>query len=106
MSEEFTVDEVLGNRGAVHLDEHFALARTLHVNRMRDEFLAGTGFAINQHTTVGGRHERNLLAQRLHRNDVADDHTLSLELLAKIEVLVPEAPSFDCVLHKDEHLFE
>ena len=56
------------------------------VNGLRDQFLARPGLAENQDAAVGGGHELDLLPQRLHRNAIADDHTLGRELPLQIAI--------------------
>src|SRR5258708_15087765 len=98
VAEEFTLDQVLGNRGAVDLDKSLVASQALRVNGVRHQFLTGPGFTINQDTTVGGRHQANLLAQGLHGNAVAHDHTLRMELLFQVDVLAAQFLRFDRVL--------
>ena len=106
MPEELAVDQVFWNRGAVHLDKHFIFARALHVDGVRDQFLAGARLAVDQHATVGGRHQRNLLAKRLHGNTVTHDHALRLQLLPQVAILMAQPPCFDRVFYQDERLFQ
>ena len=65
IAEELGLDVRLGNGGAVELDEDAVAAQALGVNGAGDEFLAGARFAVDEDAAVGGRHEANLLAQRL-----------------------------------------
>jgi len=106
MTEQLAVDQVFGNRRAVHLDKHFIFAQALHVNRVRHQFLAGARFAVDQHSSVSRRHERNLLPQSLHGNAVAHDHALRLQLLPQVEILMAQPPRVDRILYQDERLFE
>src|SRR6266699_1364610 len=106
MPEQFAVDQVFWNRGAVHLDKHFVFAWALHVDGVRDQLFAGARFAVDQHASVGGRHQPNLLAKRLHGDTVTHDHALRLQLLPQIAILMAEPPCFDRVFYQDERLFE
>ena len=106
MPEELAVDQVFGDRGAVRLDKPFIFAQALYMDGMRDQFLAGARFAVNQHASVGGRHQRDLLPQRLHGNAVAHDHALRLQLLPQVEILMAQPPRFDRIFHQNECLFE
>ena len=74
IAEEFRLDVRLGDGGAVQLDEDAVAAQALGMNGARDEFLAGAGFAVDEHAAVGRRHEANLLAQRLDGNAFAGEH--------------------------------
>ena len=73
VAEEFGLDVVLGNRSAVELDEDAVVAQGFGVHGAADEFLAGAGLAVNEHAAVGGGHEFNLLAKRLHGDGLAGD---------------------------------
>ena len=42
-------------------------AFAVHVDGARDEFLARTGFAFNQHRGAGGRHHPNLIQDGAQR---------------------------------------
>ena len=106
MAEQFALDQVFGNGGAVDLDEHGVLAQALRVDGARRQFLAGAGFAVDQHAAVGGRHQRNLLAQRLHGNAVAHDHAARLELLLEFQVLAAQPLGFDGVLQHDQRALD
>src|SRR5437660_6841159 len=76
VSEKFALDQILGNRGTIKLDEERILAEALGVNSMCYQFLAGPGFAIDKDTAVGRRHQHDLLPQGLHRNAVTHDNAL------------------------------
>jgi hypothetical protein len=73
IAEELGLDVVLGDGGAVELDEDAVLAQALGVHGAADQLLAGAGFAVDQHAAVGRRHQLDLLAQRLHGHAVAGD---------------------------------
>ena len=80
MAEQLAFDQLFRNRRAVHFDERLRRARAGRVNRVRDQFLAGAAFAEDQHAAVGGGHQRQLLAQRLHRHAFADDAQLGVSV--------------------------
>ena len=48
VAEEFTFDQIFGDRRTIHLDKRFVFARTCGMDRMRDQFFASAGFAIDQ----------------------------------------------------------
>ena len=55
VAEQLGLDQLLGHRGAVHLDERALAALALQVDLARDELLAGAVLAGDQHPGVGGR---------------------------------------------------
>src|SRR5579863_2193719 len=88
--------------GAVEFDKDTIAAKALGVNGARDEFLAGAGFAVDEHTAVGGGHEANLLAQCLNRDALASKDSAHAELALEFQVLIAKAPGFDGILENDE----
>ena len=65
VAEELGFDVVLGDGGAVELDEDAIFAEGLGVHGAADQLLAGAGFAVDEDAAVGGGHELDLLAQGL-----------------------------------------
>jgi len=57
----------------------------------RNEFLARAALAVDQHPAVGRRRDGNLLAQRLHRNTVADNLVAVTQFAAQQLVFIFEA---------------
>jgi hypothetical protein len=98
MSEQLALDEVFGNRGAVHFHKHFVFAQALGVNGMRYELLPRTGFAVDQNPAVGRRHELDLLAESLHGDAVAGDYALRGELALEFAIFLAQAICVDRVL--------
>src|SRR5262249_1975497 len=49
VAEELALDQLLRDRGAVHLDERLVLPRRVVVERARDELLAGAALAGDEH---------------------------------------------------------
>ncbi len=86
MSEEFALDEGLGDGGAVELDEGRAGARALAVERPGHKFLAGAAFALDQHGGVGAGDFADERAKLLHAGAVAQQLE-ALFLVALAEVL-------------------
>ena len=74
IAEELGLDVVLGDGGAVELDEDAIAAQALGVHGAGDEFLAGAGFAVDEHAAVGGGHELDLLAEGLDGDALAGEH--------------------------------
>src|SRR5436305_11670754 len=106
MSEEFAVDQVFRNSGAIDFDEHVVRARALRVDSFGNQLFSGAGFTINKDASSSGRHQPDLLTQRFHGHTVADDLTLRKRLRFEVFVLDAQAMSFDGVLDEDERLIE
>src|SRR5262249_60654453 len=73
VTEQFALEQRLGHRRAVDRDERAVLALALVVDRARDDFLAGTALAGDQHGRIGAA---DLIDQRvdlLHRRARADE---------------------------------
>ena len=72
VAEELRLDELLGNRRAVHLHEPFLRAEaTPPMDGTRDQFLADTALAVNQHGCVGRRGALDLIHDFLQRRALA-----------------------------------
>ena len=106
VAEEFGLDVVLGDGGAVELDEDAILAQAFGVHGAADEFLAGAGLAIDKDAAVGGGHELDLLAQGLHGDGVAGDAGAEAELADELLVVLAELAGVDGVLEDDEGAVE
>jgi hypothetical protein len=65
--EELAFEEFRRNGRAVHLDERPVAAVALQVDGARNEFLARTGLAFNQHSGEGGRDDLNLIQDGAQR---------------------------------------
>ena len=93
MSEEFALEKLFRNRGAIHANERLVFARTATMDFARDQFLAGAGFALNQHGSIRRRDKIDLaddLAQRSAlTNQIAERARLE-HLLLKICVVLFE----------------
>ena len=73
VAEQFAFQQGFRNGRAVDGDERLRGALAVLVNRARDQFLAGAGFAANQHGDGGGGHAPDFLVDGLHGAAVADD---------------------------------
>ena len=100
--EKLAFNQVLRNRRAIHFQKHLVLAKTLRVDGMRHQFFPGPRFAVNQNPSIGRRHNRGLLAQRLHGNAVSHDHALGLQLLLQVSVFVAQLLGVNRVLDQDQ----
>src|SRR5689334_16747253 len=105
MAEELALDEVFGNGGAIDLDKPGIVAQALGMNGARDQLFAGTGFTEDKDAAIGRRHQGDLLAQRFHRDALADDDALGL-LPLEVAVLGAQAMCVGGVLYQDERLFQ
>ena len=61
VAEQLRFDQILRQRRAADLDERLLGARRVVVDRVRDQLLAGAGFAAQQHGRVGRRDLGDLL---------------------------------------------
>ena len=114
VAEEFAFQQAGGNGGAVELDEGGLLARTEVVYGARQQFLAGAGFAVDQHGGIGGRHGLQLLEGGFQRAALADDlleAVVGADLVFEVDLLLLEAliQLFDAlvgerVVERDGHL--
>ena len=73
MAEEFALDKVARNGGHIDGDEWPALALSVVVQRPRDQFLAGAGFAGNHDCEIGLHQPRQNPENVLHRRGAPDD---------------------------------
>ena len=100
VAEEFGFDVGFGDGGAVELDKDAIAAKAFGVNGAGDEFLAGAGFAVDEHAAVGGGHQANLLAKRFEGHAFAGEHGAHTELALELLILGAEAAGFDGVLER------
>ena len=73
VTEQLRLQQGLGERRAVHADERRVLAWALGMDGARDDFLAGTALAAQQHRGAPGRRLVNLGKHLLHARTAADD---------------------------------
>src|ERR1700730_10627070 len=73
---------------------------------MCDQFLAGTTLAKDQNPPVCGSSHTDLLAQRLHRDAVADHLIAMPQLIAKSLIFFFEAPLLHRVAHSQNDFLE
>ena len=72
MTEQLAVSQLAGRARAVIGEEHVAVPRRPAVDGARDELLAGSALASNQHREVISPHALDLLGNPLHRGAGAD----------------------------------
>ena len=73
VSEEFALEQRLGQRAAVNGDQRMESSRAGMVDRARHQFLAGAAFARDQHGRVGRTNGLNGLENLAHGPALADD---------------------------------
>lgn len=78
MAEEFAFVKVLGDGGAIDLDQGLVAAATAFVNLTRHKLLAGTGLAVDQDRGIGGGHLRDLGDHRFDCLAFSDDGAIGL----------------------------
>src|ERR1700722_2994825 len=104
--EEFALDEIFGDGGAVDLDESFILAQALAVDGVGDQFFAGAGLAIDENAAIGGRHEADLLAQGFHGNTVADDRGFGVKLFFQVHDFATQLLRLNRVLDHEQRALD
>ena len=72
VAEELRLDQLLGNRRAVDLDEPLAAPQAVAVDRARDELLADAALALQQHGRVGRRRALDRVPDLAERRALAD----------------------------------
>ncbi len=81
VTEEFALQQTFGNCCAVQADERpFGSAAEL-VNETREKFFSRTGFPINNHSRIGGRHHSCLLQCMLQGRARSHDPVLVLRAI-------------------------
>jgi hypothetical protein len=76
VAEQLALEQRLGNRGAIDHHHRTVEAPAVMAHRLRDQLLAGAGFAADQHGGVGRRHAPDGAEQLLHRRAAADDQVV------------------------------
>ncbi len=70
-----------------------------------DQLLAGTAFAENEDTAVGGRHFGNLFKDIVHGRTPADHLVSARDLPTELQILFLEGPTLQGILYGDEQFF-
>ena len=73
VAEQFRFQQVAGDGRSVQGNEGFVGARTVAMQRPRHQFLAGAGFAVDQHRDVGAGQTANGAEYLLHGRRLTDD---------------------------------
>jgi hypothetical protein len=106
VAEQLALDQLLGNRGAVHLDERPLHPPAAHVNRSRHQLLAGAVFAMDENPAVGGRRHRDLLQQLAEHVALPHHRLAAIDRRAQLAVLDLEAALPDGVPDHQHGLLE
>ena len=113
VAEELALDELLGDRGAVDLDERARGARRGAVQRPRDELLARPALAGDEDARVRGARPRDLGLQARHRGALAEEDLLLRgarvavrELAPEVVALAREARALERLLERQEDALE
>src|ERR1019366_2150809 len=104
--EQLGLDQLLGDRGAIYLDECTVAPETRGMESAGHEFLACAALSVNQNAAIGGSCERNLLAQGAHGDRVSVQLGAAAQFLAKLAILLPEATDFEGILDDENYFFE
>ena len=89
MAEEFTLDQGVGQSGAVHFDQRVVISLAERMQSASDQLLSGAGFPVDQHRGVQLRYELDLRQHAAKILRIPDDvpvvETLT-DLLLKIDI--------------------
>ncbi len=102
IAEELGFDVVLGDGGAVELNEHAVFAQAFGMHGARDELFAGAAFAEDEHAAIGGSHELDLLAKGFHGDAGAAQGAFDGELSRELLVVLAHLPRLHRVFEDDE----
>jgi hypothetical protein len=106
MPEQLALDQLLGDGGAVHLDEGAGGAKALVMDVASDELLARSVLPEDEHAPVGRRRLRDVGAQGVDGRALADHHPAVLDLLLEGAVLRLQPALAQRVLDDEEDLLE
>ena len=106
VAKEFRFDEVLGDGGAIELDEGMAGPLRLGVESPGDQLFPGAGLAIEKNPAIGRGGIGDLLAEGAHRHGLADHRELGAEPGLKLALSQLKFPLADRVADGEEGLLE
>ncbi len=98
VAEQLRLDQVLGDGGAVDLDERALGALAVVVDRVGDELLAGAVLPLDEDVGVAPRHALDQLEHLVHLLALADDVAeleAPLQLLLEQQVLADQVAALD-----------
>ena len=76
VSEQFALQKVGGNGGAIHFQERAMGARRKLVDQASENFLAGAALAQQQHGNIDVRHQRGLRTNLAHLRAGGDEENV------------------------------
>ena len=88
VTEQLGLEQGLGNRGAVHLDERHGALRAAVVDGAGDELLARAGLAEDQHRALGLGDQLGA-ADHFFHGAAAPDDAVVIELLVALRDEIP-----------------
>ena len=107
VAEQFALQQALRQRAAIHRHHWSATPLPGHVQRARRQFLAGSGFAGDQHRGAAARHQTDDVLQLPHLVAPAHQHPLPI-FAVRLPPTVPtiaQPPVFDHLVDQPEAVF-
>src|SRR5712691_3316013 len=83
MAEKFGFKQGLGNRATVELDVRLVFAARVEVNQVRYQFLAGSGFTLDQNRSLRIGDAQRQLNRATNRRGLADDSIFAIALVQR-----------------------
>ncbi|MGB2906107.1 MAG: hypothetical protein WBB73_03345 [Candidatus Aminicenantaceae bacterium] len=84
MAEQFALDQLLGNGGAVDLDKGILAAQALGMHGPGDELLPGPALSVDHDGGIGGGDFLDLLPEDFHGGMIPDQPVFLLRLLPQV----------------------
>src|SRR4051794_10948228 len=106
MSEQLRLDQLLGDRGAVDVDEWMLGALRETVQRPRNDFFSTAVLAGDEHAAVRRRGGAHLFIELLHRIALADQQLFQREMAVKIAHLIAQLAIHERVIDGEQDAFE
>ena len=104
VAEQLALEQRLDDGGTVHRDQAPILARAEAMQRLGDQFLAGAGFAGDQHRARVRREPAHRVEQLLHAG-AATDEAVELELARDVRVDAQQRlAALEALAHRDQQL--
>ena len=104
MAEELALDQLRGNRGAVHFDEGLFPAGRVLVQGAGDQLLAGAVLAPDQHPGVGRADPPDELTHPLERRALPDHRVADIEHPLQLAILHRERGMLEGIPQGDQEL--
>ena len=104
VAEELRLDQLGGNRGAIHCHERAGCARAFVMQGARHQLFARAGLAVDADARFAGGDAVDLSDHPPH-GFAGPDHFMLADAAAEVAVFRLEALEFDGVLHGEQKLF-